>query len=133
MVLEKTKKKISRLVDDKHALNKVKYARESFRFEQEAKKYWDSLSEEERKKIAAQVYMENHADLVAFANKAEEEASREKIKQKRELLKLNAMEFRQKTWMMVVKVLVIALLVAVIWAIASAMIEYTVDSLNGKY
>ena len=123
MVLKKAKSKISKLAEDRHKMNKVKYARESLRLEQEAKAYWDSLSEAEKKKIAGQLYVENKADMVALANKTEEEINSIKIRQKRELLKLNAAEFRQQLWMMVAKVAVITLIVVMIWAIASGMIS----------
>ena len=123
MVLEKAKSKIGKLAEDRHNMNRLKYARESLRFEQEAKAYWDSLSEAEKKKIAGQLYVENKADMVALANKTEEEINSIKIRQKRELLKLNAAEFRQQLWMMVAKVAVITIIVVMIWAIASGMIS----------
>ena len=131
MVLKKAKSKISKLAKDRHKMNKVKYARESLQLEREAKAYWDSLSETEKKKIAGQLYMENKADMVALANKTEEEINSIKIRQKRELLKLNAAEFRQQLWMMVAKVAVITLIVVLLIVIADAMISYLIHSFSG--
>ncbi len=68
--VNKEKLKLAQLsAEDKHEMHKTKFARESIKLEQEAKEYWNSLSEEEKKQIAGQMFVENQAQLRAYRDK----------------------------------------------------------------
>ena len=69
--------------DDKHEMHKIKAARESIKLEQEAKAYWESLSDEEKAALSAEIEKEKEVALEAYKDKAENTSASERLELKR--------------------------------------------------
>ena len=120
----KEKLKLAQLAAaDKHELNKVKFARESFKLEQEATDYWNSLSEKDRQRIAGQFYIENQAQLAAYALQTENQDAKEKLKQRWDIFRVSAAEFKHKLWRVVAIILVASLVIPIAATIIIGFIQ----------
>ena len=104
--------------EDKHEMHKAKFARESIKLEQEAKEYWNNLSDEEKKQIAGQMFVENQAQLRAYRDKNDIITDREKMNLKWQGLKFKSASFGEKVWHIVVIALILCVglpIVLTIW------------------
>lgn len=83
---------------DKHELNKLKFARESIKLEQEAKEYWNSLSDEDRQRIAGQMFVENQVQLQAYQDRAEDAKKISELNRAKQAIEVKTFDFEEKLW-----------------------------------